>query len=48
MIVNGFPPRSVIGTQLADYGINVNLGGNVNLIGRNPLPPACNSLPTSD
>ena len=27
---------SVIGTELADYGINVNLGGNVNLIGRDP------------
>jgi beta-glucosidase len=27
---------SVIGTELADYGINVNLGGNVNLIGREP------------
>jgi beta-glucosidase len=26
----------VIGTELADYGINVNLGGNVNLIGREP------------
>jgi beta-glucosidase len=27
---------TVIGTELADYGINVNLGGNVNLIGREP------------
>lgn len=27
---------SVIGTELADYGINVNLGGNINLIGRDP------------
>ena len=27
---------NVIGTELADYGINVNLGGNVNLIGREP------------
>jgi beta-glucosidase len=27
---------NVIGTELADYGINVNLGGNVNLIGRDP------------
>jgi beta-glucosidase len=26
----------VIGTELADYGINVNLGGNVNLTGRDP------------
>jgi beta-glucosidase len=26
----------VIGSELADYGINVNLGGNVNLIGREP------------
>jgi beta-glucosidase len=27
---------TVIGTELADYGINVNLGGNVNLVGREP------------
>src|SRR5579863_5878622 len=27
---------TVIGTELADYGINVNLGGNVNLTGRDP------------
>lgn len=27
---------NVIGTELADYGINVNLGGNINLIGREP------------
>lgn len=27
---------NVIGAELADYGINVNLGGNVNLIGRDP------------
>lgn len=27
---------TVIGTELSDYGINVNLGGNVNLIGREP------------
>lgn len=27
---------NVIGTELADYGININLGGNVNLIGREP------------
>jgi beta-glucosidase len=27
---------NVIGTELSDYGINVNLGGNVNLIGREP------------
>jgi beta-glucosidase len=27
---------TVIGTELADYGMNVNLGGNVNLIGREP------------
>ncbi len=27
---------TVIGTELADYGINVNLGGNTNLIGREP------------
>jgi beta-glucosidase len=27
---------NVIGTELADYGINVNLGGNVNLTGRDP------------
>ena len=27
---------NVIGTELAAYGINVNLGGNVNLIGRDP------------
>ncbi len=26
----------VIGTELADYGVNVNLGGNTNLIGREP------------
>jgi beta-glucosidase len=26
----------VIGTELSDYAINVNLGGNVNLIGREP------------
>ncbi len=26
----------VIGTELADYGMNVNLGGNTNLIGREP------------
>jgi len=26
----------VIGEELADYGINVNLGGNINLIGREP------------
>jgi beta-glucosidase len=26
----------VIGTELSDYGINVNLGGNINLIGREP------------
>jgi beta-glucosidase len=27
---------TVIGTELLDYGINVNLGGNINLIGREP------------
>jgi beta-glucosidase len=27
---------TVIGTELSDYGINVNLGGNVNLTGREP------------
>ncbi|HEY3705430.1 MAG TPA: glycoside hydrolase family 3 C-terminal domain-containing protein [Terracidiphilus sp.] len=27
---------TVIGTELADYGMNVNLGGNINLIGREP------------
>lgn len=27
---------TVIGTELSDYGINVNLGGNVNLVGREP------------
>src|SRR5579863_6565320 len=27
---------TVIGTELSDYGINVNLGGNVNLVGRDP------------
>lgn len=27
---------TVIGTELSDYGINVNLGGNTNLIGRDP------------
>jgi beta-glucosidase len=27
---------TVIGTELWDYGINVNLGGNINLIGRDP------------
>jgi beta-glucosidase len=27
---------TVIGTELTDYGINVNLGGNVNLTGREP------------
>jgi len=27
---------TVIGTELSDYGINVNLGGNTNLIGREP------------
>jgi beta-glucosidase len=27
---------SVIGVELSDYGINVNLGGNVNLTGRDP------------
>ena len=27
---------TVIGSELADYGINVNLGGNINLIGREP------------
>jgi beta-glucosidase len=27
---------TVIGSELADYGINVNLGGNVNLVGREP------------
>jgi beta-glucosidase len=27
---------TVIGSELADYGVNVNLGGNVNLIGREP------------
>jgi beta-glucosidase len=27
---------NIIGTELADYGINVNLGGNINLIGRDP------------
>ena len=27
---------TVIGTELGDYGINVNLGGNINLIGREP------------
>ena len=26
----------MIGTELSDYGINVNLGGNINLIGREP------------
>ncbi|MGO4879514.1 MAG: glycoside hydrolase family 3 C-terminal domain-containing protein [Bryobacteraceae bacterium] len=27
---------AVIGTELRDYGMNVNLGGNINLIGREP------------
>ena len=27
---------TIIGSELSDYGINVNLGGNVNLIGREP------------
>jgi len=27
---------TVIGTELSDYGINVNLGGNINLTGREP------------
>ena len=27
---------TVIGTELSDYGINVNLGGNTNLMGREP------------
>ena len=27
---------NVIGTELADYGMNVNLGGNINLTGREP------------
>jgi beta-glucosidase len=27
---------TIIGSELADYGINVNLGGNTNLIGREP------------
>lgn len=27
---------NIIGSELADYGINVNLGGNTNLIGREP------------
>jgi beta-glucosidase len=27
---------TIIGSELADYGINVNLGGNVNLAGREP------------
>ena len=27
---------TVLGSELADYGINVNLGGNINLIGREP------------
>jgi len=27
---------AIIGSELADYGINVNLGGNINLIGREP------------
>ncbi len=27
---------NVIGTELADFGVNVNLGGNINLIGREP------------
>jgi beta-glucosidase len=27
---------TVIGTELADYGLNVNTGGNVNLVGREP------------
>ncbi len=27
---------TIIGTELADYGINVNLGGNINLTGRAP------------
>ena len=27
---------TVIGTELRDYGMNVNLGGNINLIGREP------------
>ena len=27
---------SVIGTELRDYGLNVNLGGNINLTGREP------------
>jgi beta-glucosidase len=31
-----FSYGQVIGTELADYGINVNLGGNINLIGREP------------
>jgi beta-glucosidase len=31
-----FSYGQVIGTELADYGINVNLGGNTNLIGREP------------
>jgi beta-glucosidase len=31
-----FSYGQVIGTELADYGMNVNLGGNTNLIGREP------------
>jgi beta-glucosidase len=27
---------TIIGSELSDYGINVNLGGNINLIGREP------------
>jgi beta-glucosidase len=27
---------NILGAELADYGINVNLGGNINLIGREP------------
>jgi len=27
---------TIIGSELADYGINVNLGGNINLVGREP------------
>jgi beta-glucosidase len=31
-----FSYGQVIGTELADFGIDVNLGGNINLIGREP------------
>ena len=27
---------TIIGSELSDYGINVNLGGNINLVGREP------------